>query len=135
MKLLFTSQFTQRKSWSTFIWIKLILWILEWLIGHLILRMTISALKKRIKKFLVLKYHSAIDTLMYFANCIWTYKSNSQLMGNTNAWYLSDSYQWRSETKFYSFVTTLLLHEDISSEQRCSNSWKKHISPKILLYM
>ena len=61
-------------------------------------------------------YISAIDTLMYFSNCIWTYKSNSQLMGNTNAWYLSDSYQWRSETKYYSLVTILQLHEDLSSE-------------------
>ena len=37
-------------------------------------------------------YISAIDTLMYFANCTWTYKSNPQLMGNTNTWYLSDPY-------------------------------------------
>ena len=36
-----------------------------------------------------------------------------------------------SETEYYSHVTTLLLHEDLSSEQRCSNSWNKHISPNI----
>ena len=35
-------------------------------------------------------YISAIDTLMYFANCTWTYKSNPQLMGNADAWYLLD---------------------------------------------
>ena len=79
-------------------------------------------------------YISAIDIRMYFANCTWTYKSNPQLMGNTDAWYLSDPYQWRSEIEYYSLVTTLLLHEDSSTEQRCSNSWNKHISPKILLY-
>ena len=79
-------------------------------------------------------YISAIDTLMYFANCTWTYKSNPQLMGNIDAWYLSDPYQWRSEIEYYSLVTTLLLHEDWSSEQRCSNSWNKHISRTIFLY-
>ena len=79
-------------------------------------------------------YISAIDTLMYFVNCTWTYKSNAQLMGNTNAWYLSDLYQWRSETEYHSLVTILILHEDLSSEQRRRNSWNKHISPKIILY-
>ena len=62
------------------------------------------------------QYISAIDTMMYFANCTWTYKSNPQLIGNTDAWYLSDPIQWRSETKYYSLVTILQLHEDLSSE-------------------
>ena len=77
---------------------------------------------------------STIDTLMYFSNCTWNYKSNPQLVGNINTWYLSDPNQWRSETEYYSLVTTLLLHEDLSSEQRHRNSWNKHISPKIILY-
>ena len=38
-------------------------------------------------------YISAIDTLMYFTNCTWTYKSNPQLMGNTDAWYHFDPNQ------------------------------------------
>ena len=76
-------------------------------------------------------YISAIDTLMYFENCTW---SNLRLMGNTSAWYLSDPDQGRSEIQYYSHVTTLLLHEDLLSEQRYNNSWSKHISPKILLY-
>ena len=83
---------------------------------------------------LEVSYISAIDTLMHFANCTWTYKSNPQLMRNIDAWYLSDPYQWWLETEYYSLVTTLLLYEDLSSEQRCSNSWNKHISPTTLLY-
>ena len=65
IEFLFTSQDTQRKSWSTSIWIKLILWLLQWLIGRLMLRRTIFTLKKSIKKFMVLKYHIFVQLILW----------------------------------------------------------------------
>ena len=88
MLFLFTNQDTQRKSWSTSIWIKLTP-IVDW---SLDVKEDYFRPQKEYKEILGLEvpYIYAIDTLMYFANCTWTYKSNSQLMGNTDAWYLSD---------------------------------------------
>jgi hypothetical protein len=64
-----------------------------------------------------LPYLSAIDTLVYLANCTWTYKFKSIVI-----WKYRRMIYRRSETKYCSLVTTLLLHEDLSSEQRCRNS-------------
>ena len=123
IEFLFTSQYIQRKSWNTFIWITY-----PWC--TLIVDWSLDVKKDNFRpqeedaEILgpEVPYISVIDTLMYFANCTWTYRSNPQLMGNIDAWYLSDPYKWRSETKYYSLVTTLLLHEDLSSKQRCRNS-------------
>ena len=47
-------------------------------------------------------YLSAIDTLMYLANCTQTYRSNPQLVGNTETCYLSDLYKSRSQIEYLS---------------------------------
>ena len=45
-------------------------------------------------------YLSVIDTLMYLTNCTRTYRSNPQLVGNTDTCYLSDLYKSRSQIEY-----------------------------------
>ena len=45
-------------------------------------------------------YLSTIDTLMYLANCTQIYRSNPQLVGNTDTCYLSDLYKSQSQIEY-----------------------------------